>query len=518
MASDDDSAFWERTTVNIVINVIRTIIMMLVGILLVPYYIDELGIATYGIIPLATTMTSYIMIISDAMVTACSRYTAVAIQNKDSDAVSKTFNTALFGIAKNILLLVPIIVVFSILSPYIFKIDNNAHLDVQLMFLMILASAAVVTLSSTFNSIFNALNSLYILYIARITYTVSQVGAIFLLFTLTTPTLVNVGIAYLVSSLILLAFVACFSLRSLPNIKMNRADYDGALFRSIASLGVWTLVFRIGTLLFIQASLIVCNLYLGSEASGGFAIVVSLLSMVNSACYSIVAAIFPLVIKNYSEGNIEKLAEMLRVFLKTVMLLFALPVAFVTVFSTELLTTWVGAENTNLCTLVVIAFTAELAFCAMAVMQDVPIAFMKVKQMGKYTVMIGLFNIALASTSTSILKSGTEGIMLCWVLTTILMSIVTLIYNSKLAETKCTTFIIPLIEGYIAFLMLGGALVLISGYVSPACTWPSLIAYGCILMIVYTPLMFIILSRKDREVLYTILPASLKRCVSKLNV
>jgi len=57
MPMAEDSKFWERTSLNATINIVRTVVTALIGVLMVPYYIDTLGIATYGLIPLATAMS-----------------------------------------------------------------------------------------------------------------------------------------------------------------------------------------------------------------------------------------------------------------------------------------------------------------------------------------------------------------------------------------------------------------------------------------------------------------------------
>ena len=100
-----DRSFWARTPLNAAMNITRTVVMALIGVFLVPFYIDNLGLATYGIIPLATTMTSYVMIIADSLESACSRYSTLAI-NRSSDA-SKELSTGFFGILRTCIVLIP---------------------------------------------------------------------------------------------------------------------------------------------------------------------------------------------------------------------------------------------------------------------------------------------------------------------------------------------------------------------------------------------------------------------------
>ena len=47
---------------NLIANSLFFVTSLLIGILIVPYYIHTLGLAAYGIIPLATSLTSYVML------------------------------------------------------------------------------------------------------------------------------------------------------------------------------------------------------------------------------------------------------------------------------------------------------------------------------------------------------------------------------------------------------------------------------------------------------------------------
>ena len=66
--------FSSRVSINVSVNIIRTIVMALTGFLMVPYYIGSLGMATYAIIPLITSVTTYFLAMSDSLADAFTRY------------------------------------------------------------------------------------------------------------------------------------------------------------------------------------------------------------------------------------------------------------------------------------------------------------------------------------------------------------------------------------------------------------------------------------------------------------
>ena len=508
--SDVKTNFWENTFVNIITNVARTVVMALVGVLLVPYYIDTLGLATYGIIPLATAMTSYIMIVSDSLVAACSRYTVIAIQREDQREMNVAFNTALFGIGKNVLMLIPVIVLFSLISPYIFQISDNAILDVQLMFLLILLSAAIVTFTTAFNSIFSAFNKVYIFYIARILYTVIQVLIIILMFSFTTPSLIDIGIAYVVSAVVMFVIVYYFAMRTQPSVRVSRSLYDSNVYRNMGTLGVWTIVVKVGNLLFIQTSLILSNIFFGSEVEGGFAIVVSLISMTNTACYSIVTAMEPLIYRCYSEGDNEKLVSVATTMMRFVGLTFAMPIAFVLIFPDVILSTWVGEEYVYLSDLIRIGFVSELLFCVVAVVANVPLTYLKMDILAKYTLVFGIINVVLASLCSVITNFNIQGITAIWAITIACLSLYTVIFDAKITSTRKSIFIKPIVESYLALAISTGLLYILSDYISISPNWISLMLVFLSMFVVYFAIVMVILPKKDKYVLETFLPSKFK--------
>ena len=186
--------FSSRVSINVSVNIIRTIVMALTGFLMVPYYIGSLGMATYAIIPLITSVTTYFLAMSDSLADAFTRYTAISVQNGDSDAVNRTFTSSVIGMAKCVAMLMPVVIILSVVAPFIFNIGDTSDLSVQLTFFMIITSTLMLSFSACMGSVFMAYNKMYITYVGRIIQCLLQVGLVVLLFYLDTPSLTFVGI------------------------------------------------------------------------------------------------------------------------------------------------------------------------------------------------------------------------------------------------------------------------------------------------------------------------------------
>ena len=109
---------------NLAANIAYFLVNIVIGVLLVPYFINTLGVAAYGIIPLATSITGYVAIVVQSLNTAVSRFLTVDLQRGDYAAANKTFNTALFGLTVVILLMVPVIPVVAYFAPLFFHVPG----------------------------------------------------------------------------------------------------------------------------------------------------------------------------------------------------------------------------------------------------------------------------------------------------------------------------------------------------------------------------------------------------------
>ncbi len=508
-----DRSFWARTPLNAAMNITRTVVMALIGVFLVPFYIDNLGLATYGIIPLATTMTSYVMIIADSLESACSRYSTLAI-NRSSDA-SKELSTGFFGILRTCIVLIPPIVLVSWASPYIFGVAGNSHGEVQIMFLLIMIASLLVVVGSAFSSVFNANNTLYQIYLARLAYTVLQVGLIFALFAAGDKDLISVGLAYLVSSAFLLALLYVLAKRDYPPMRIRFRYYDKALFRSMGTLGVWSVIYKIGNMLYIQASLVIINIYIGAEAEGGFAIVSSLISMIHTACYSVTTSFEPLVYHYYAEKDGEGLRHLLVTGVKFVSLLFAMPVAFIMVFAPQVIEAWVGADYVYLADVVRIALAGDVAYCAATVLQSVPTVYLKVNTVSLMTVIFGIVNVAVSAAVCMLSPSDNfakvEEAPAVWLVCTRAYTLCTMAYVGRITGTGIWEIMRPLAIGYAFFAASGALMWLLSGAVDVPGEWIPVIGLFLALFAVYVPTMFAALDSYEKGKISSFLPSSLKR-------
>ena len=131
----NQEAFSKQVPKNLVANVSYFTLNVLIGLFLVPFFIDSLGVASYALIPLATSLTSYVNLVVQSLNTSVSRYLTIDLQRKQFEKANVTFNTALFGTLGIILLMLPFVALISYYVPLFFDIPTNQKILQESFFL-----------------------------------------------------------------------------------------------------------------------------------------------------------------------------------------------------------------------------------------------------------------------------------------------------------------------------------------------------------------------------------------------
>ena len=484
-------------------NIIRTVLAASFGLILVPFYIGQLGIAAYAVLPLATTITSYVLVVSDEITNAFSRYLVIAIHGNDQRETNKVYTTTLIGLGRTVMIIVPVVVLVSSISPYVFQIGPSSAASVQLMFLMILLSALLVSFSSCFNSIYTAFNKMYILYTLRIGYLVIQVLIIIGSFFVFGPRLEYIGLAYLVSGVIFGVLVWITSKRLCPTLKVERSLYSKTLLKEMGGIGVWTVLNRVGLLMFIQASLILVNVFLGAEEQARFAIVATLISMTNTACITITTVIAPFLYLNYAKDNKENLIKISKTAMRFIGLIVAFPIAYLCVFAPQILTVWVGASFSDMSDVIIVMFSVQLAICVVSVLEVIPVLYLRIRSVALVTLAIGVLNIIITAAVLAITGFGTMAAAVVWTLAMMVLNVIFYpLIIAKMTESGWTTFLKPLIPGHVALVICAViGYVFIQFFTLPS-TWLAVLGLFFVLYIVYLALALSLgLSCEDKDVI-----------------
>lgn len=454
--TDTNHRFATQLPRNLAANLAYFLANVVIGVLLVPYFISTLGVAAYGLIPLATSVTGYVAIVVQSLNTAVSRFLTVDLQREDYVAANKTFNTALFGLTVVILLTVPIILLVAYFAPAIFNVPAGQETGAALLFLGVSAAFLIRSWSGNFTVQLFAYNRLDLQNYVNLTNLLVQTGLIVLLFTLFGPGLALIGEAYLAGAVVASVVSIVLSRRVCPYLHVSLHSFDRRRVKDLCGMGWWALVDQIGSLLFLQIDLIVVNLLFGATSAGEYAIALQWVVLLRTISGVLSGVLTPMVLTYYAKGQTGTLIRVMKSAVKLMGLVMALPIGLVCGLAPYLLTAWVGEEFTFLASLMIL-MTIHLAVnLAVLPLFAIEIAYNQMRIPGIITLITGIANIVLAVTLSLLTDWGYYGVAVAGaIVLTLKNTLFTPWYATRVLGIEVHTFTRPMLLGIFATISIG---------------------------------------------------------------
>ena len=260
---------------NVITNIINLAVTSLVGLLLVPFFLDTLGSVAYALIPLATSLAGYVTFFIDILNTSVSRYLTIELQQGDTKKANETYSTSYAVILLLVLICIPIVIAVSVAAPIIFETGMIGTSEVFIFFALILGSILVSTLKSNFMAILFSYNRLDLRNVVTISQTVLQTGIIIVLFMLLTPSLYFVGIAYMAAAVVSVIIASLLAKRMKSSLHFTLASFNKSRLKELSSLSFLCCFDRFGCILQSQIALIVVNIYFGAVMQAEYSLVLT---------------------------------------------------------------------------------------------------------------------------------------------------------------------------------------------------------------------------------------------------
>ena len=499
---------------NLVANIAYFLVNVIIGVLLVPYFVTTLGVAAYGLIPLATSITGYVAIVVQALNTAVSRFLTVDLQQKNYVAANQTFNTALFAFSVIFLLMIPIVVTVAWLAPFIFHVPAGQESSAIFLFLGVSTATLIRFWSGNYTVQLFAYNRLDLQNLVNLTNIVVQVGLIVFFFTFLGPDLVLIGGAYLIGAVVASAVSIILAHRICPYLRVSIGAFDRTRLREISGMGGWVVVDQIGHLFLFQIDLIVVNLLFGATSAGEYAIALQWGLLILAVAGTVASVFTPTILTYYALNQTETLVAITQSAIKFIGLAIALPAGLICGFAPQLLTVWVGTEHANLAPLMVL-LTAHLAVnMSVQPLFAVNVAHNKVRIPGIMTALLGIANLILAVTIPLVTGWGYYGVAVAGVI--ILTFRHTLFipwYATRVLGVEAHTFTRSMLAGFVATGLIGVAAATLGGVLQlPALITLAVAGVG-ITLVYLVGVWGFGLNRFERELFESYLPPAIRRII-----
>jgi len=441
---------------------------------MVPFYIGELGFGAYAVVFLATTVSAYFSSASEAVSQAFTRYLVLSVRSDGSSA--KAFSSVVSGMLRCVLAMLMLCAAVSFFAPYVFDIGQSTVAEVQILFITVFVAGLVMAFVDCLGGVFVVSNRLYVSYIAKAAYVLVQAALVVSMLAVLGPSLALVGVSSLVSAVICLVFVVLCIRRFLPEARFSRGLLDRGLMKDMGGLGAWSLLCEVGSLLFINASLMLVNLILGNEAQAAFSIATNVSSMIGTVSIALAAISVPLLYKHYSDKDVGGMTSTARLFMKASGVSMAFLLAYLAVFAPQAMEAWIGPGHDDVAELVRIIIPAEVIVCATGPLVHVPVSFMRLRPAALAICSLGVFNVAATALVLEFTDLGMPGACIVWSIAMILLRMVFYpMMSSHLTGSKVTAFLAPILLSLILY----GASLLALYLLSAAVTMPpKIIALG----------------------------------------
>lgn len=507
-----DIKFTQRFSANLISNIIYFALNIAIGLMLVPFFLDNLGTAAYGLIPLATSITSYITLIIDSLNTSISRFLTIDLQRANVKRANETFNTALFGTLGVILLLIPFALAAAWYAPVFFNIGDQSTTDVFLLFALIFSSVLIRAWSSNFMVILFAYNRLDLRNYVNCTNLFMQLILVVTLFLYLGPSLVLVGLSYTGGAVAAFVMAFILSKRTCSYLKISPASFVRSRLREIGGMSTWVLINGVGLLLNTQIALIIVNKLFGEVAGTEYSLAAVWSNLLISIATLITNLFTPMIYSYYAKQDREGLIHFTSMTIKTVGLFMALPIALVCIFSPQLLTIWVGAEFAHLAPLIWICVAPVILQIMVSCISPITVAYNRVRSLVFLTLPMGLLNIILALLLPYIFDIGMYGVALAGLISLLLRyGVINPLFIASVIQIPVFTYLKNMMYGIGGLLVLSVAGITLLSVVTIS-TLTMLILVGCGITAAYLLLVLnFVLHPEEREMIRSCLPRVCQR-------
>lgn len=486
---------------NLFVNILSFVFIIIIGLWLTPYLLKHLGIAAYGLIPLAMFLSQYVSVIINSINMSIGRFLLVSLRNNDIDKSNEIFNTSLVIIAFFILLqaLIMFVILFDI--TFYFQISEDLIQDAIWLFGLTFIGFSFSLVRSIFSTSLYTYNRLDILRIIDILQNFTRVLVIVTLFIYDKPSIKYVGIANLLSSLFALIVTLYYFKLFTPQLKINILFFRLQHVSELSKMSIWILINQVGVLLLGNIDLYMVNSLLGTESTGEYAIIVQINSLFRTLLTLIAGVIGPVIMIYYAENEIEKLKTFLLISVKLMIISLILPLATVIGFSEQILGLWLGEKYIYLNIFVSFSMLFYIFVIPVVPLFNVNVAYNKVKTPALVAVGLGILNILGMYILIVQTNLHLWSVLIIKLFFEMFFAFFIVKYVSKILSMKVWKIMKVFLFSLIFFIVSIGLVILGKGYVNMELL-SHLVAFVIVLHLIFIPVMFLFLvNTEERKLL-----------------
>ena len=432
----------KHVPLNLITNIFVFLLNIIVNILMTPFYITHLGVDGLGIVRLALLLPMYISLATIVVSGAIGRFLTLNIQEKRYVAAKEFFNTSLFGIGAIILIISPIMIVFTLNITTFLSIPPKYYMQASSLFLGVFFASQISVLSALFLVPAYANNRLDIQNYIKIITIFIQTALIVALFLWISSNISYIGYSYIAASLIGLFFSMIVWKEFAPFLKIHISFFKLSRLKEVLTMGSWLLINQLGSILFLSIDLLIINYFFGAEATGDYSIVLQWSILLRSMAGVISSVLGPIIVISYANQNFSEIITYSKISVKFMSMFVAIFVGIILGFSDSLFSLWVGSEFSKLVPLLWLVIAHLVINLAVLPLFSINTAYNMVKVPALVSLGFGFINLLLAIALAAFSDLGLYGIALASaIVLTLKNAIFTPIYAASILNISTFIFI-----------------------------------------------------------------------------
>ena len=494
--------FSKQIPKNLAINILSFFATVVIGLWLTPYLLKHLGIVAYGLIPLAMFLSQYVSVIINAINMSINRFLLIALQKKQDKDANEIFNTALVIILAFIILqaLVMGVILFDITQ--FFTIPQDLIVDATWLFGLTFIGFSISLFRSVFGTSMFAYNRLDILRMIDIVQNVVRVLSIIIFFIYDAPSLKYIGVANFLAALSAVVPTLYYFKKFTPQLKVKVTSFSKHRVSELSKMSTWVLINQVGVLLLGNIDLYLVNKWIGTQATGEYAIVLQFTSIFRTFLTLLAGILAPVIMIYYANNEFDKLKQFIIISSKLMVIGLILPLSLLIGFSEEILRFWLGSEYMYLHTLISYGLLFFVFTIPVIPLFNVTMAYNKVKLPALLAVGFGILNVIAIYLFVIYTDLQLWGVVSMKLVFEILFSSFILIYVSKILMMSWFKLFGVYILSFISFLFIYIVIYTLKSFIQID-TFIQLVSIGIIMAVTILPLLIISLFTAEEKMILT---------------
>lgn len=445
--SETTKQFKKQIPRNAVMAFLSFFTYTLTAIWLTPYLVKHLGAAAYSLVPLAGLLTQYVTIITAELSKSVNRFLTVEIQKVGGEP-NAVFNSSLFLYIILIILQVPVFSLAVGYAEHLFTIPEEFVLDAKLLFGFSAGAFLISLLGAVFGVSLFATNRLDIGNTMLLLRRLASLVLIVMCFSIWGPGLRFIGYVEFGLQIMMFGWSVYNWRRLTPELRLDIGQIHFKNLKPIFRMSSWTLINRLGTLLYLRSDVWIINRFISPDAAGRYAAVLVVANFIRQLSSQVSGQLAPAIMTFWAKEDLNGLRRLLTFSVKILAVGLSIPVTFLCVNGGDVLGLWLGPDYARNAWLLVVLVIHTPINTGILPLFTLFIASNSVKIPALVTLVMGIINVAASYYLGVVMEMGMLGVALATaVVLTLKNACFTSVYSAVILKIKYREFLWPICWG-----------------------------------------------------------------------